>query len=240
MSSSGDILGEITSKLKQSTLQESQKGYASTIFTLTKALEKSIPTAIQFSTFITENHDILIKGDSSKRCSILRAMRYSLETRDNVKILIDLQMHWSVVTSLEKDGDCAVERMQALKLMEKVQSVAPDLYPIAFARSLVAVANYKEDSFRKICVDTLRELALSNPVLVTVVDGFGPLMDAVLEPITQPLADSILLTIIYLLNDPATRSIVGNCIDLRMLVSFAFESTFVQDSLVKFNFQCYV
>lgn len=199
------ILSQITAKLKQSNQEEAQRNYAATIFTLTKGLESNPPNLEEFSCFIVNTHDILIKGDSSKRCSILRAVRYCIVTKDAVKVLIDQELHWAVVASLEKDGDSAVERMQALKIMVKVQELGAELYPVAFARSLVAVANYKEDSFRKICIDTLRDLALSNPTMVAAVDGFVPLMDAVIEPITQQLADSIVITIIYLLNDPSTR-----------------------------------
>ena len=89
--------------------------------------------------------------------------------------------------------------------MGKVLSIAPTLYPISFARSLVAVANSKEDNFRKICVETLRELSLVNPKLVATVNGYSCLLEAVMEPINQELADSILLTILYLLNDPNIR-----------------------------------
>ena len=197
-------LVQIATKLKASQ-DDAQRNYASTIFTLTKSLEANTHTLDEFRTFITETYDILIKGDSSKRSSVLRAVRYCLTSKETVTAMIELELHWAIVASLEKDGDCAVERMQALKIMEKVQHIANDIYPLAFARSLVAVANYKEDNFRKICIDSLRDLALTNPGLVAAVDGFAPLMDAVLEPITQPMADSILLTIIYLLNDPVTR-----------------------------------
>jgi hypothetical protein len=203
------ILFQIVTKLKQQSNQDDNRTtYAtntSTIFNLTKSLETVTLTLSEFTSFVTDTHDILIKGDSSKRCSILRAIRYGLSHRDFVTVLIDRQMHWCIGASLEKDGDCAVERMQALKLMEKVQQIASDIYPLSFARSLVAVANFKDDSFRKVCIDNLRELAITNPLLVSQVDGFGPLMDAVLEPITQSLADSIVLTIIHLINDPVTR-----------------------------------
>lgn len=89
--------------------------------------------------------------------------------------------------------------------MGKVLAIAPILYPISFARSLVAVANSKEDSFRKICIETLRELSLVNAKLVASVNGYSCLLEAVIDPITQELADNILLTILYLLNDPSIR-----------------------------------
>ena len=213
----GSVLAQITTKLKEAGQEEAQRNYASTIFTLTKSLENSVPTIDEFSKFINETYDLIIKGDSSKRCSILRAFRYCLTTAESVKLVIDLEVHYVVVASLEKDGDNAVERMQALKIIEKVLEVSPEQFPIAFARSLVAVANSKDDTFRKICIETIRDLSLKNPSMVAAVDGFTPMMDAVLEPITQPMADSIVLALIYLLNDPTTRAIVSHGVDLRAL-----------------------
>jgi hypothetical protein len=213
------LLAEITSKLKEVNQEEAQRNYASTIFTLTKSLEAAPPSVEEFTQFINNTHDTMIKGDSSKRCSILRAVRYCLVTKEAVRVMLDNDVHYLVVASLEKDGDNAVERMQALKIMEKVHEISPELFPVAFARSLVAVANYKDDAFRKICIEALRGLALKNPSMVAAVDGFTPMMDAVVEPITQPLADAIVLTIIYLLNDPTTRSVVAHGVDLRLLVS---------------------
>lgn len=212
------LLAQITVKLKEANQEEAQRNYASTIFTLTKSLDASPPTLDDFIQFIRDVHDVMIKGDSSKRCSILRAVRYCLVSKDAVKVLIDNDIHYIVVASLERDGDSAVERMQALKIMEKVQDIAPESFPVAFARSLVAVANFKDDTFRKICIETLRELSLKNPDMVAAVDGFTPMMDAVVEPITQPLADAIVLTVIFLLNDPTTRSVVAHGVDLRVLV----------------------
>ena len=112
-----------------------------------------------------------------------------------------------------------MERMQALKLIEKTRLIAPRTFPIAFARSLVAIANHKEDTFRKISIEALRSLSMVNPALVASVDGFIPLLDAIIEPINPPMADSILLTILYLLNDPHTRNLVSGSIDLRVLIS---------------------
>ena len=110
-----------------------------------------------------------------------------------------------IITSFERDGDYTVERIQALKLMGKVLSISPALFPISFARSLVAVANSKEDSFRKVCIETIRELSLANPKLVATVNGYSCMLEVVIDPITQELSDSILLTILYLLNDPNIR-----------------------------------
>ena len=66
--------------------------------------------------------------------------------------LIVEEFHWLVVTSFERDTEYLLERTQAFKLMTKVLPVAGTSYPICFARSMVAVANFKEDSFRKVYI----------------------------------------------------------------------------------------
>eukprot|EP00601_Ochromonadales_sp_CCMP2298_P008715 CAMPEP_0173196822 /NCGR_PEP_ID=MMETSP1141-20130122/15827_1 /TAXON_ID=483371 /ORGANISM="non described non described, Strain CCMP2298" /LENGTH=333 /DNA_ID=CAMNT_0014121511 /DNA_START=141 /DNA_END=1139 /DNA_ORIENTATION=- len=211
-------LKEITSKLIELEVDDAARNYASTIFTLVKSIEDDPPSVEEFSSFLTQTHAVLITGDSSKRSSILRTIRYCISTEAFVQALLDSQMHWAVVLSMERDGDCAVERMQALKVIERVMAASPGLFPITFARSLVAVANWREDPFRKVCIEVLNNLSLASPKLVAAVDGFIPLMEAVVEPVSRALADSILLNFIYLLNDPSTRAVVGNFIDLRNLL----------------------
>ena len=56
-------------------------------------------------------------------------------------------------------------------------------------------------------ISMLRELALANPRLVAAVNGFVCLVEAVVDPISLELAESILLSLLYLLNNAHTRSI---------------------------------
>jgi hypothetical protein len=200
-------LQEIIQKLKASPKEnnESYRITLSYVFTLTNSLEKISITLEDFKSFLVSAHNLLITGDSSKRSSLLRAIRLSTQNELFVKCLIEEEIHWIVVTSLERDFDYSMERMQAFKLMEKIRTIAPLLYPISFGRSLVAIANYKEDNFRKICLEGLRELSIANPRIVAAVNGFSALLEAVIEPLTVDMADNILLTLLFLLNDPQTR-----------------------------------
>ena len=95
--------------------------------------------------------------------------------------------------------------MQAFKLMKRILVLSPQLFPVSFARSLVAVVNFKDDSFRKYCLEFLKELALLNVNLVAQVNGFSCLLNAVIDPADKDMATSILLTILYLLNNPEIR-----------------------------------
>eukprot|EP01031_Cornospumella_fuschlensis_P035570 gene35570-43134_t len=169
--------------------------------------------------FLSSVRSTFVAAESTKRGLVLRAIRICIQSSAFVKALIMEEFHWLIVESLEKDSEFSMERIQALKLMDKVRKVDPDNFPVAFGRSIISIANSKEDTFRKICVESLRELALANPALVASLYGFSTLVDAILEPITQELADNITLSILYLLNDPNTRRIVEPCVDLKMLLA---------------------
>lgn len=222
MSNMTSPLLEIINKLK-ATSEENNESYRVTLNTvnsLSNSLEK-LPTSIDdFKTFLSLAHNVSITGDSSKRSSILRAMRLTMQSEPYVKAVLAEDYHWIIVTSMERDNDYSMERMQAFKLMEKFRILAPHLYPVCFGRSLVAIANHKDDNFRTLSLEALRELSIANAKLVAQVNGFACLLDAVIEPITQDMADNILLTILFLLNDPQTRKIVKPQADLRALVSF--------------------
>ena len=89
-----------------------------------------------------------------------------------------------------------------------------DAFPVAFARSLVAISNHKDDNLRRICIETLRELSVENPRVVATVNGLTTLLDVVLEPSSQDMAEPILISLLYLLNDPKSRYFTIICINL--------------------------
>ncbi len=171
------------------------------------SLEKQLVAVDDFQLFLNAAHDLLILFDSAKRSSLLRAIRYSISSVQHVQCLKDEEIHYIVVNSFERESDNTMERIQALKMMDRVRRICnlKDGYPISFARSLVSIANSKEDNFRKIALESLRELSLSHTSLVAAVQGFSTLMDAVVEPVSQDIADAITHTILFLLNDPLTR-----------------------------------
>lgn len=83
--------------------------------------------------------------------------------------LVEEELHWIVVVCIERGEVHLVERMQALKLMKKFLLISGDIFPIAFARSLVAISNHKDDNLRRICLETLRELCVINPKVCKVI-----------------------------------------------------------------------
>lgn len=186
---------------------------------LVSSLEKCTMQLPVLQHLLTTIRNLYVAADTTRRALMLRAIRFCMNSATCVKLLTADELHWLVVESLERDSEYAVERIQALKLVDKVRKVDADHFPVAFGRSLIAIANSKDDTFRKICMESLRELAVANAPLVASLHGFATLMDAVLEPITAELADNITMTVLFLLNDPNTRRTVESCVDLRMLLA---------------------
>ena len=54
--------------------------------------------------------------------------------------------------------------------------------PRIIAHSIIAIADDKDDQFRRSCLDTLRELAVLNIEVVAQCNGVKTLLDAVLDP----------------------------------------------------------
>lgn len=122
--------------------------------------------------------------------------------------------------SYERQED-VTERMQSIKLIRKYTSIMPNDFPISFVRSLVAVAANVEDSFRRVTIEVLRELSLVNSHLVAACYGFKVLIEAVIDPTLQDIAEPILMTILQLVSDPKSRGNIRVILNQRILVSIS-------------------
>lgn len=65
--------------------------------------------------------------------------------------------------ALEREQRYLWERMQALKLCRQVMEVAPESLSRTVVMALVSIAEFPEDDFRKVCLDTLKELGMFFP-----------------------------------------------------------------------------
>mmetsp|Transcript_21477 Transcript_21477/g.31154 ORF Transcript_21477/g.31154 Transcript_21477/m.31154 type:complete len:1569 (+) Transcript_21477:93-4799(+) len=189
------------------------------IGTCCRQLESNTFPEDEFSSFLSEVHDHIVVKDSAVRSVLLRAIRYGLKSEHACELLIKHGIHILVVVSLEKDNDFSWERMQALKLINKFMDLSPDSFPLAFARSLVAVSMEKSDNFRRVVLESLRELGIKNTKVAYEAGAFRVLFDAILDPTISYLSESILMTMLYLLNSPNTRSFVRPHLDLQCLLS---------------------
>ncbi|GLD95090.1 hypothetical protein PINS_up003715 [Pythium insidiosum] len=124
-----------------------------------------------------------------------------------------------VVRSLEREQKLLSERVQAIKVVRRVMEIDATQMPRALVASLVAIASHKDDNMRRVCLETLREVALANVAVVAAANGVKVLVDAILEPSSQDLADSLLLTLLMLLNEPATRQYIAPFMDTQILLA---------------------
>lgn len=190
-----------------------------------------------FKEFLKKVHDSLIIVDTTIRSALFRLIRFCIGSRSHCDILISEEIHWIIISSLEKEVDqVIIERMQALKIIRKVIMIAPEKFPVSYARSLVAIASHKDDNIRRICVETLRELCIINPEVVSDVDGFTCLLEAVIDPSTSDMGQAIVLSILYLINSPTKRLFVRPFLDLRILTApFSDLDTELSDLMLRWK-----
>ncbi|CAM9272416.1 unnamed protein product, partial [Hapterophycus canaliculatus] len=97
---------------------------------------------------------------------------------------------------------------QALKLVKQIIAVDSSRLPREVVRTVVAVSGHKEDNFRRVCLETLKELAVADPRVVAHTNGFRVLLAAAIDPANQDLAEPLVATLMSIIEDPATRRYV--------------------------------
>ncbi|RHY99084.1 hypothetical protein DYB35_008117 [Aphanomyces astaci] len=159
--------------------------------------------------------------DTSVRTAALRVLRYSMincaSTAQAIKLVPIL--HLFVSRSMERDAKLVGERIQALKVVRRLMDIDASQVPTSVVRSVVAIANHKEDNLRRVALETLRELAIANVSVVMQCNGIKTLVDCILDPTCQDLADALLMTIMYLINEPANRNLIHSFVNVQVLLA---------------------
>ncbi|CAH0477092.1 unnamed protein product [Peronospora belbahrii] len=162
---------------------------------------------------------LVCDSDTSTRAGVLRALRYAISSSGSIKNFIDLNLPVFVVRSLDREQKYLAERVQALKVVRRVMEIDAAQMPTGLVASLTAIAGHKDDNMRRVCLETLRELALLNVEVVAEANGTKILVDAILEPSFQDLADSLLMTLLLILNEPSTRKFIEPFVDSQVLMA---------------------
>jgi rapamycin-insensitive companion of mTOR len=170
---------------------------------------------------------VLVDREPSVRSQGFRSLRSLIVDAQSIQILHNLFIPMFVIRSLERPSTKRPElheRMETLKLLRRIMEVEPTLVPKSCVRSLVAICGNREDHFRRVCLETLRELAVTNTKVVAQCDGLSTLFDAVLDNSCAELAESIILTLLLVLNEPTLRHYVRPVLDMQVLLG-AFTDT---------------
>lgn len=160
------------------------------------------------------------------RAAALRAIRYLLKDEVSVKSILRVNLPIFIVRSIDIVLENRTERIQALRLVRKFLSISPQLFPPAFTRSLVAIAQdglIEHDTLTRACWALLAELSIMCPTSSTrdtQNNAFNAIMDATLAG-NQPhgMCESLIATLLYLLNWPSHRCLIRGELDLQIFVA---------------------
>jgi len=123
---------------------------------------------------------------------------------------------------IEKDAKqtFVMERFQTLKLISHWVETDPHSVPRIFFQSLVAIATHTpEDQIKKPVIEILRKGSIFCTNLCAWSGGINVLIESIIDPGCSDISESIVLTMLYLINEPKTRSYLRPYIDLGYLLS---------------------
>lgn len=122
-----------------------------------------------------------------------------------------------------------MEIYEVLKLVKRWIIVAKNSFPKILGSSLVAFLEYKPENerneeeikFFNTCIEPLqfsvltimRELAIQNTELCCYIGGIQILVEAIINPNYKEISEEIILTLLFLANNPEKRSLIQTYLD---------------------------
>eukprot|EP01083_Nonionella_stella_P016720 46699_1 len=178
---------------------------------------------------------MLVDEDKSIRVQACRAMRYITCNIQILNDMVSLNIPIFMMICLERqDNKYLWERMQSLKWIRHLMDHFARAIPKCCIMSLIAIAQNGKDEFRRICLDSLRELCITNPFIINKCNGFKVLIDSILNPQLNDISNSLVLTILYILDHPETRKYLRPNLDIqRLLAPFVHVNPYKTDALTK-------
>ncbi|KAF9114243.1 hypothetical protein BGX27_011369 [Mortierella sp. AM989] len=112
------------------------------------------------------------------------------------------------------------ERIEALKLVRCFVTTKEGMQYISdgVMRAVIAIAEQSDEKLRNACLETLGEMAMSDPKPVARCGGFRAILVALSDNL-QDLSDALLKVFLYMLESPETRIYVRQGLDSEMVMS---------------------
>ena len=163
---------------------------------------------------------MLVDSDKKLRVQACRAMRYITCNQLILNNMIKLNIPIFIMICLEReDQKYYWERLGALKWIRHII----DNYPLSITKycvmSLIGIASNGKHEYQRICLDSLRELCIINPLIIQKCNGFKILIDLILNPSLTDISNHLILTILYILDHPNTRKYLRPSLDIQCLLS---------------------
>ncbi|RKP05819.1 Rapamycin-insensitive companion of mTOR, middle domain-containing protein [Thamnocephalis sphaerospora] len=129
------------------------------------------------------------------RAAALRAVRFAIVNATAIQMLRRLRIDIFIVQTLTRDQRFEWEREQAVKIVRVCMEVpnGPPCIPESILRALVAIAEQPDDVYRNLCLETICELG--------------------------NLSESLVLTLLYMLDAPPARRLLRPSVDVEMAIS---------------------
>ncbi len=171
---------------------------------------------------------LLLDKEKSIREAVLRVLRYSCVNDQAFLLMAKTSLPMLITRCIERDPKqtALTERFHALKLISYWVETHPQSVPRAFFQSLVAIASHSpEDQLKKPVIEILRLGAVYCTELCAAAGGLNVLVESLIDPGCPEIAESIVMTLIYLINEPKTRACLHAGTDFGYILSIFTDVT---------------
>ncbi|XP_036371008.1 rapamycin-insensitive companion of mTOR-like [Octopus sinensis] len=176
------------------------------------------------------------------RAATLRVIRYLLTEQKVLDIIVSLHIDYLIARCLDICLSNEVERIHAMKLIRKIIQLFPHQVPLSMLYPMVAIGRdgsserdrlrraclaticelgtKKTDGLRQVCLATLCELAFVNAQAADRCDAISCILRNILDCYHYPrINESLVVTVLFLLNHPNTRHYIKQNTDLEQLIA---------------------
>jgi rapamycin-insensitive companion of mTOR len=153
---------------------------------------------------------MLVHRSSYIRAAAVRSMRHLFRVLDVSRCFWKYHCYYFLSPMFFVDKRQDKEKRQIIELMRQITKKFSDAeaVPVLLVKGLVSVAENPEDPYSATSTEILRDLLVKNPYAVSTAGGTKILLSAVIDPKFKDIAESIVMTFLYLLDDAETRKYV--------------------------------
>ncbi|KAM5475566.1 hypothetical protein MauCBS54593_001258 [Microsporum audouinii] len=178
---------------------------------------------------LSESRDVVAAG--------YRLTRYAIADRKSIQVIRALHTDELVMLSLVKESKASMEREQALKFVRAFLDVKDGVRELSrsVVRTLVSIAEHRDDRLRNICIMTIAELLVKDPALLFSAGGIGTLNDVLGEG-TFGASESLAAGFVHVLDTPRSRKYLRAGCELNSVFASFTETVPDSDRHLKLKF----
>jgi len=157
---------------------------------------------------------------------ILRYSIYSGNPLSSFNKIKDTLITIIIVRCVEKEAKPVNlgERLQVnltkgLKFILYWVDTCPVNFPRKFMQSLKSIVQNPEDKLQKAAIEIIRKLSINNTAECAKSGCLKTMIDSILNPTSNEMAEPVLLTLLFLLNEPKTRCYIRPYIEIESLMA---------------------